>query len=104
MHLLNTLALIFIVIGLFFMVVGAVGLIRLPDFYTRAHAGGKCDTLGVGMMLIGFILYEGMSLVAVKLLLLVIFTYITLPTAIHALVHFARVCGIEPWKKGDARR
>ncbi|MDN7013787.1 monovalent cation/H(+) antiporter subunit G [Methanoculleus sp. FWC-SCC3] len=104
MRLLNSLALIFIVIGLFFMVVGAVGLVRLPDFYTRAHASGKCDTLGEGMMLVGFILYEGPGLVAVKLLLLVIFIYITSPTAVHALVHFARARGIEPWKKGDARR
>lgn len=104
MHLLNTLALIFIAIGLFFMVVGALGLIRLPDFYTRAHASGKCDTLGEGMMLIGFILYEGMTLMAVKLLLLVIFIFITSPTAVHSLVNVAHSRKIPPWKKGDERR
>ncbi len=104
MRLLNTLALISIIIGLFFMVVGAVGLVRFPDFYTRAHASGKCDTLGEGMMLIGFILYEGMTLISVKLLLLVAFIYITSPTAVHALVTFAHARGVEPWKKGDERR
>jgi len=104
LHLLNTLALIFIAIGLFFMVVGAVGLIRLPDFYTRAHASGKCDTLGEGMMLIGFILYEGMTLIAVKLVLLVIFIFITSPTAVHSLVNVAHSRNIAPWKKGDERR
>lgn len=86
------------------MVVGAVGLVRLPDFYTRAHASGKCDTLGEGMMLTGFILYEGMTLIAVKLLLLVVFIFITSPTAVHALMNFAHIRGVKPWKKGDERR
>lgn len=100
----NTLSLAFIIIGLFFMVVGAVGLVRLPDFYTRAHASGKCDTLGEGMMLIGFMLYEGFSLIAVKLLLLVVFIFISSPTAVHALVNAAHARGVVPWKKGDERR
>ncbi|MGI6022290.1 MAG: monovalent cation/H(+) antiporter subunit G [Methanoculleus sp.] len=101
---LNTLALIFIVIGLFFMVVGAIGLIRFPDFYTRVHATGKCDTLGEGMILFGLVLYEGMNLVAVKILLLVIFIFITSPTAVHAILNVAYTRGVEPWKKGDERR
>lgn len=101
---LNTIALGFIIVGLFFMVVGAVGLIRLPDFYTRAHASGKCDTLGEGLMLTGLMLYEGMTLVSVKLLLLVIFIYITSPTAVHALVNVAYDRGAIPWKKGDKRQ
>jgi multicomponent Na+:H+ antiporter subunit G len=100
----NTLASIFVVIGLFFMVVGALGLIRLPDFYTRVHASGKCDTMGEGMMLLGFILYEGTSLIAVKMFLLVLFIFITSPTAVHAIMNVAHTCGIEPWKIGDERR
>ncbi len=104
MYLLNAIALAFIFIGLFFMVVGAIGLVRLPDFYTRAHASGKCDTLGEGMMLIGLILFEGFSLIAVKLLLLVIFIFITSPTAVHALVNIAHSRGVVPWKKGDERK
>ncbi len=86
------------------MVVGAIGLIRFPDFYSRVHATGKCDTLGEGMMLIGFILYEGMNLIAVKLLLLVVFIFITSPTAVHAILNVAYTCKVEPWKKGDERR
>ena len=101
---LNTLALIFIVVGLFFMIVGAIGLIRFPDLYTRVHATGKCDTLGEGMMLLGFILYEGMNLVSVKILLLVIFIFVTSPTAVHAILNVAYTRGVEPWKKGDERR
>lgn len=101
---LNTLSIIFIAGGLFFMTVGAIGLIRFPDFYSRVHATGKCDTLGEGMMLFGFILYEGMNLIAVKLLLLVIFIFVTSPTAVHAILNAAYVRGVEPWKRGDERR
>lgn len=101
---LNTIALMVIICGLFFMVVGALGLLRLPDFYTRAHASGKCDTLGEGLMLVGFMLYEGATLISLKLLLLVIFIYISSPTAVHALVNVAYNRGVRPWQKGDERR
>ncbi|HOB06504.1 MAG TPA: monovalent cation/H(+) antiporter subunit G [Methanoculleus sp.] len=104
MRLLNTLASIFIIVGLFFMVVGAIGLLRFPDLYTRVHATGKCDTMGEGMMLLGFILYEGASLLTVKMLLLVLFIFITSPTAVHAIMNAAHTCGTEPWEKGDERR
>ncbi|MFA5294738.1 MAG: monovalent cation/H(+) antiporter subunit G [Methanoregulaceae archaeon] len=90
--------------GLFFMVVGAIGLLRLPDFYTRAHASGKCDTLGEGLMLLGFMLYGGATLVSVKLLLLILFIFISSPTAVHALVNVAYTRGVRPWKKGDERQ
>ena len=101
---LNVLAIIIIICGLFFMVVGALGLLRLPDFYTRAHASGKCDTLGEGLMLLGFILYEGATLISLKLLLLILFLYISSPTAVHALVNVAYSRGVSPWQKGEERR
>lgn len=101
---LNTIALIIVVCGLFFMVVGALGLLRLPDFYTRAHASGKCDTLGEGLMLLGFMLYEGATLISLKLLLLIIFIYISSPTAVHAIVNVAYSREVRPWHKGDERR
>ena len=93
-----------IMCGLFFMVVGALGLLRLPDLYTRAHASGKCDTLGEGLMLVGFMLYEGATLISLKLLLLVIFIFISSPTAVHALVNVADNRGVHPWQKGDERQ
>lgn len=86
------------------MVVGAFGLLRLPDFYTRAHASGKCDTLGEGLILVGFMLFEGMTLVSLKLLLLIIFIFISSPTAVHALVNVAYTRGVRPWQKGDERK
>ncbi len=86
------------------MVVGAFGLLRLPDFYTRAHASGKCDTLGEGLILIGFMLYEGATLISLKLLLLIIFIFISSPTAVHALVNVAYARGVRPWRKGEERQ
>ncbi len=50
-------AMVFISGGFFFLMVGTIGLIRLPDVYNRMHAVGKCDTLGNGLMLLGLILF-----------------------------------------------
>jgi len=93
-----------IALGLFFMIIGPLGLIRFPDFYTRIHASGKCDTLGEGLILLGFILYEGFTFEAVKLVFLVLFIYVLTPTATHAIVRAAYVMGLKPWKAGDDRR
>jgi multicomponent Na+:H+ antiporter subunit G len=49
-------AIFFLFSGFFFLLVGVVGLLRLPDVYTRMHAMGKCDTLGTGMILIAITL------------------------------------------------
>ena len=56
---LQIIAVFFLIGGLFFLVVGVVGLLRLPDVYTRMHAMGKCDTLGTGMVLIALMLLIG---------------------------------------------
>ena len=54
--------------GGFFCVVGALGMLRMPDFYTRMHAASVIDTLGAGLILLGLMLQAGLTLVAVKLL------------------------------------
>lgn len=90
--------------GCFLLVVASIGLIRFPDFYTRIHPAGKADTLGQAMTLIGLIVYDGFTLVSLKLLIIVIFVFIANPTATHALANAAFKEGIEPWKKGDERK
>ena len=55
--------------GGFFVLVGGIGLIRLPDFFTRLHAAGITDTMGAGLILLGLALQSGFGLVAIKLLL-----------------------------------
>ncbi len=79
------LASIIMLIGLFFFAVGTVGLLRMPDIYTRMHATTKCDTLGVSLILGGIVLNIGLSWLSLKLILIIIFIWLTNPTAAHAI-------------------
>ena len=83
--------------GFFFILSGAIGIVRLPDFYTRLHAMGKCDTLGVTLMALGLAVLEGPSLSGVKLLLIVVFVALANSTATHALGRAAHRTGLVPW-------
>lgn len=90
--------------GSFLCVSGALGLLRLPDFYARLHAGGVIDTGGASLVLVGLMLQAGFSLIAVKLLFILAFLLITSPTATHAIAHAAGSRGLEPLlheKEGD---
>ncbi len=88
--------------GLFFCFIGAVGLVRLPDFYTRCHAAGITDTLGAGMVLVGLMFLSGDPMVHIKLGLVAIFLLLTSPTAGHAISNAAYTRGIVPWsQEGD---
>ncbi|MCR3921794.1 MAG: monovalent cation/H(+) antiporter subunit G, partial [Firmicutes bacterium] len=70
-------------------IVGVTGLLRLPDVYCRMHATTKCDTLGAGLILFGLALHMGLSAATAKLLLLVVFIWITNPTAAHVIARAA---------------
>ena len=82
--------------GSIFVLIGAFGLIRLPDFYTRLHAAGINDTLGAELILLGLMFQAGLSLVTVKLILISLFIFFTSPTATHAVANAARVMGLKP--------
>jgi multicomponent Na+:H+ antiporter subunit G len=82
--------------GGFFCVVGAVGLLRMPDFYTRMHAASVIETLGAGFVLLGLMLQAGVTLVAVKLLILGVLIFFASPTATHALANAAMARGLAP--------
>lgn len=84
-----------------FLVAGAIGVIRFPDFFSRMHAAGVTDTLGAGLIILGMILQSDMVLNTVKLVTILIFIWFTSPVASHALGHAAIVKGLKPWKKGD---
>lgn len=94
----NIISTIFIIAGLFFVLVGTIGLLRFPDFYTRMHATGKCDTLGEGLMLVGLMVYQGFDLISVKMLFLVIFIFVANPVATHAIARRAYKVGLEAWR------
>ena len=89
-------------LGLFFMAVTAIGLIRLPDFYARTHAVSKTDTLGIGLLLGGLVLHEGATLVSLKIVLGLLFIFIANPVAAHVLARSALQVGIMPWTRRDS--
>jgi multicomponent Na+:H+ antiporter subunit G len=92
---------VLLVLGLLFILLGVVGILRLPDFYTRLHAMGKCDTLGVTLVLIALAVYAGWSLSSAKLLLISVFIGLANPTATHALGRAALKSGLKPWSRDE---
>ncbi len=90
--------------GAFFMFVGSLGLIRLPDFFSRTHAAGMTDTLGIMLMLGGLAVYEGWSLISAKLVAIIIFVAIVNPVTVHALAKAALEYGIKPQLRNDDRK
>ncbi|MGQ0525470.1 MAG: monovalent cation/H(+) antiporter subunit G [Betaproteobacteria bacterium] len=87
---------VLLVAGGVFCVVGGIGLLRMPDFYTRVHAASVTDTLGVGFMLLGLMLQAGFTLITVKLVIIGLLIFFTSPAATHALAKAALGRGLEP--------
>ena len=88
----------FLSAGVFFIMTGVIGLLRLPDIYTRLHAAGLTDTLGAALLLLGLICHAGLSISAIKLALIFLFILISGPTATHALANAAWISKIKPFK------
>jgi multicomponent Na+:H+ antiporter subunit G len=82
--------------GSIFCLIGALGLLRMPDFFTRMHAASVIDTLGAGLLLFGMMLQAGFTLVSVKLVFVGLLLFFTSPTATHALARAARARGLGP--------
>ena len=82
---------LFLSLGCFFCLVGSIGLIRLPDFYSRVHAAGIVDSLGAILILIGLITQTQDFFVIAKLLFILLFMMLTGPTAVHALARAANL-------------
>ncbi len=102
---LNIVVIILILGGLFFFTGGSIGIIRLPDFYSRLHPAGKLDTAGQLMIMSALAIYvlQDFSLhtflTATKIVLIVVCVYITSPTATHAIVEAGVRAGLKPWTK-----
>ena len=85
-----------LVVGSTFLIIGSIGLIRFPDFFTRLHASSVVDTLGCILIMVGLMLQAGLSIVTVKLILVVIFILLTSPAAAHALAKAALHGEVKP--------
>ena len=86
---LDALTAIFLIIGSLFMIIGGIGMSRLPDVFARMHAAGIIDTMGLELIIIGLMFQSGFSIVTLKLFLILVFVFFTSPTTTHAL---ARAC------------
>jgi len=92
----NGLAILSMVVGLVFVIGGTLGVLRLPDFFTRLHAAGMTDTLGAELILIGLIIQEGFTQLSLKFVFVAIFLLLTSPTATHAVANAAYQAGLKP--------
>jgi multicomponent Na+:H+ antiporter subunit G len=98
---LEALSWLFLIGGGAFCIIGGIGLIRMPDFYTRVHAASVTETLGAGLILLGLMLQAGFTLACAKLIMIAVLIMFMSPTATHALTRAALVRGLEPLLAGD---
>ena len=100
---------ILLLAGSFFAIVGGIGIVRLPEFFSRLHGGGVTDTLGAGLIMAGLLVHglsgittgtegelAGHLLTAFKLLMILFFLTVTSPTSCHALAKSAMTQGLKP--------
>ncbi len=97
----NSISWLFLATGSIFLLIGGIGLLRLPDFYARTHAAGVIDTLGTGLILIGLMMQEEIGLNTFKLVLIGFFLFFTSPTSSYAVAHAAWVAGQKPWTNSN---
>ncbi|MGW0824375.1 monovalent cation/H(+) antiporter subunit G [Streptomyces sp. NPDC002845] len=104
MSVLDILSGVLLAAGALAVLSGGVGLLRFPDFYTRIHAAGITDSAGAGLILLGLLLRVDAWSTAVRLLIILLFLWLTSPTATHILAHAARRDGVPMWQEGDRRQ
>ncbi|MBN1140276.1 MAG: monovalent cation/H(+) antiporter subunit G [Deltaproteobacteria bacterium] len=107
---------VLLLLGVFFFIIGAVGIVRFPDFYSRLHAAGKCDALATALSLMAIALFNIRDFdwalfqswdnlrVSLKIVLIILFVYVASPAATHAITKAAFIVGIEPWEKRKRNR
>ena len=99
---LDALAWALMISGSAFALIGAIGVLRFPEFWSRLHAASVSESAGLILLLAGMGLYAGVSLVTFKLLLIGLFIFITGPTSTHAVANAAMVSGLRPAKDAEA--
>jgi multicomponent Na+:H+ antiporter subunit G len=97
----NILAAILLLSGFFYIVLTAVGVLRLPDFYTRLHASGGSETLGMMLCVAGLAVYEGFTLTGVKLWFIVLFIVLANPIGTNVISRTAYRSGLKIWDKKE---
>ena len=83
-------------LGVVALLIGSLGLVRLPDVYARIHAVGMIDTAGASLIILGMVIHSGFTLISAKLILIGVFMFFTGPIATHALARAAHKMGVVP--------
>lgn len=99
--LLDLLSWVFLLGGSFFAVAGGIGVLRMPDLFTRLHAAGVTDTMGAGLILTGLMFQGGLTLVTAKLVIILAFVWFSSPVSTYALARAALASGQEPFWAED---
>ena len=87
---------LFILIGSILILVGSIGLLRLPDVFSRIHAVGMIDTAGIGFIILGLLLHSGFSNTSIKLIIMGAILFFTSPISGHAVAISAKQNDLKP--------
>ncbi len=99
---LDVITTICLALGCFFSLTGAVGLLRMPDFFTRIHPAGKSDTLAQFLIMIGLLFQASDAISCAKLVMITGLIFLTSPVAVHAITQAAHLAGVKPWHKEES--
>lgn len=88
-----------ILAGLFFLIVAAIGMVRLPDVFTRSHAVSLTDSLGAFLVLVGLAMHQGFTISMVKIFVVLALLFLLNPVIAHATIRAALRSGLKPWSK-----
>ncbi len=97
MIIVDILSWICLILGSILCIIGGLGLLRLPDFYSRMHGGGITDTLGASLVLLGLMFQGGLTTITVKLVMILVILLLTSPTSTHAVGKAALSSGLKPF-------
>jgi multicomponent Na+:H+ antiporter subunit G len=97
----DVVSVVLLLVGVAFLLGGTVGLVRLPDLYTRAHAASKCDSAGAGSILLALALQGGLAFGDLKLVVLMLLVLVSGPTTAHALARASYRTGLAPWTEPE---
>jgi len=100
---LTALTWVFLGLGSILMIIGGIGVLRLPDFFSRMHGAGLTDTIGSGLILVGLVFEAGFSAATLRLVFILLFLWYTSPVGGHALAKAALASGVRPYEGGEER-
>ena len=95
------LTIVFLVVGLFFMTVSVVGVIKFPDFFSRLHAIGVGQSLGIGFCCMGLFIYQGPDITGIKILLVLVVSMLAGPIGTHIVDRVAFREGLKREEKNE---